>query len=202
MIGTSAKLPAHRPSRRAEIVEAAIRVFARSAFEGSTVADVADEAGVVAAAIYYHFDSKEDLLAEAVRAIASEIDAVVLVAQADAGSPEVRLARVVREVFDWADSHADAAKVFFLWSAGATPAVESIRRDFIDRRVEGTRVYRASTIVDTVELLAARTAIGASVAVSVAWLSQDYFPADTDRGELTDGLVDLVCSTLELRGAR
>ena len=43
-------LPAHRPSRREDIVDAAIRLFARKGFVDAAIGDVADEADVVVTA--------------------------------------------------------------------------------------------------------------------------------------------------------
>ncbi len=59
--GLPAKLPAHRPSRRQEIVDAANKVFARTGFAETSVQDVAEEAGVVPTAVYYHFAGKDEL---------------------------------------------------------------------------------------------------------------------------------------------
>ncbi len=59
-------LPAHRPSRRNDIVDAAIRQFARKGFVDASISDVAEEADVVVTAVYYHFSGKEELFSAAV----------------------------------------------------------------------------------------------------------------------------------------
>jgi AcrR family transcriptional regulator len=48
--------------RRRQILDAAIRVFARQGFHATRVADIADEAGVAYGLVYHYFGSKEDLL--------------------------------------------------------------------------------------------------------------------------------------------
>ncbi|MCL2089982.1 MAG: TetR/AcrR family transcriptional regulator [Micrococcales bacterium] len=48
---------------RAQLLAAAATVFAEKGYEGSSVGDVAAEAGYTKGAVYVHFDSKEDLLA-------------------------------------------------------------------------------------------------------------------------------------------
>jgi AcrR family transcriptional regulator len=48
---------------RAQLLTAAATVFAEKGYEGSSVGDVATEAGYTKGAVYAHFDSKEDLLA-------------------------------------------------------------------------------------------------------------------------------------------
>jgi AcrR family transcriptional regulator len=46
---------------RAELVEAAARVFARRGFHGASIEQIAREAGYSTGAIYWHFDGKDDL---------------------------------------------------------------------------------------------------------------------------------------------
>ncbi len=51
-----------RLERRAQLLEAAQRVFANKGFHAANVADVAAAAGVSQGTVYHYFDSKEDLL--------------------------------------------------------------------------------------------------------------------------------------------
>src|SRR6195952_594802 len=75
MVDTASdKPPAHRPSRRHVIVDAAVRVFARQGFVDASVQDVATEADVVPNAIYYHFAGKEELFDAALRHAMEQID--------------------------------------------------------------------------------------------------------------------------------
>jgi TetR/AcrR family transcriptional regulator, fatty acid metabolism regulator protein len=48
--------------RRRLLLEAAVRVFARSGYHGSRVGDIAEEAGVAHVLLYHYFDSKEEVL--------------------------------------------------------------------------------------------------------------------------------------------
>jgi TetR/AcrR family fatty acid metabolism transcriptional regulator len=48
--------------RRRQILDAAVRVFARSGFHGARVGDIAEEAGVAYGLVYHYFKSKEQLL--------------------------------------------------------------------------------------------------------------------------------------------
>ncbi len=50
------------PDRRAELLDAAVRVFARKGFRAARVGDVAEEAGVAHGLLYHYFRSKEDVL--------------------------------------------------------------------------------------------------------------------------------------------
>lgn len=55
--------------RRAEIVDAAVRVFNRLGYKGASLSAVATEFGVDRATLYYYFSSKEALFDEIVRAV-------------------------------------------------------------------------------------------------------------------------------------
>jgi AcrR family transcriptional regulator len=55
-----------RASSRRALVDAALAEFSERGYEASTVADIAARAGVTTGAIYAHFESKLDLLVEAI----------------------------------------------------------------------------------------------------------------------------------------
>ena len=77
------------PDKPQQIIEAAVRVFARQGYFNSRVSDVAREAGIAAGTIYLYFKTKEDILitlfrekmatfvASLRRAISDEPDAVL-----------------------------------------------------------------------------------------------------------------------------
>src|SRR5215210_7140765 len=48
--------------KRRQILDAAVRVFARQGFHGCRVSDIADEAGVAYGLVYHYFRSKEEVL--------------------------------------------------------------------------------------------------------------------------------------------
>jgi TetR/AcrR family transcriptional regulator, cholesterol catabolism regulator len=62
---TAAELPPRRerPGKVA-ILRAAVEVMGRDGYEGASLRDMAAQAGVSVAALYYHFPSKNDLLRE------------------------------------------------------------------------------------------------------------------------------------------
>src|SRR3954453_10534088 len=66
--------------RRTELVEAAVRVFARKGFHGSRVGDIAEEAGVAHGLLYHYFRSKDEVLEtifrDAWERLASETDRI------------------------------------------------------------------------------------------------------------------------------
>ena len=50
--------------RRAEILEAAERIFVADGYEGATIRKIADEVGVSSTALYMHFKDKDEILLE------------------------------------------------------------------------------------------------------------------------------------------
>jgi len=62
MTGPRNRLPAEK--RRKQIVKCAVRVFARSNYRKTRVADIAAEAGISEAMIYKHFPSKKSIFIE------------------------------------------------------------------------------------------------------------------------------------------
>jgi len=55
--------PETAAARRDNLISAAMRCFARHGYRGTSVRDIAREAGVTTGAIYSHFGGKDDLLA-------------------------------------------------------------------------------------------------------------------------------------------
>lgn len=63
-----------RPSVRQQLVDAALEVFWSTGFNGSSVQDLTDAAGVPKGSFYNHFDGKEALALEALATYAAEND--------------------------------------------------------------------------------------------------------------------------------
>ena len=71
-VGTSTRKTARKAKgdghlRRAEILEAAERIFLVEGYEGATIRKIADEVGVSSTALYMHFPDKACILFEIVR---------------------------------------------------------------------------------------------------------------------------------------
>lgn len=57
----------HDPRKRRQILDGAYRLFMRQGFDGTSMGDIAKEAGVSKGTLYVYFDSKERLFQELVR---------------------------------------------------------------------------------------------------------------------------------------
>ncbi len=167
-------LPAHRPSRREDIIDAAIRLFARKGFVDAAIGDVADEADVVVTAVYYHFSGKDELFSAAVHKVFDMISATVAGVRAD-DSPgdEASLDAVIDAVWDWIDDHPDEATLVHLQLPGATRQIATLRQEFEDLHVQRAFGYlgpsassgRSSAARRAVETLSARTLVDLLIAV-------------------------------------
>ncbi len=189
---------AHRPSRRQQIIDAAIRVFGAEGVTTTTMADIAHECGAVAASMYYHFPNKEAVLTAAMEQIGAEI--IVAQRRTHETAEGRDLGPRVRGVFHWSRDNPDKARLFYLWSVGVSPQIEELRRRFVEERIHRATRYqrrRDRTRQDVYNRqLAARTAIDLAMAVSVAWLTGDVFDPATTADDVADALSEALVRIL------
>lgn len=92
---------AARPVRRQQLIDSTIAVLARKGYAGLTVADVAKEAGLSAGIVIFHFNSKDELLAAVLGALAAEYRAHWEASMKAAGTkPSDRLKALLLSDFD------------------------------------------------------------------------------------------------------
>ena len=76
---------------RTRLLAVSARLFAKGGFEATSMRDIAGEAGMLAGSMYYHFPSKNDLIAAVYQAGVAEIGAAVDQAVAKVRGPWPRL---------------------------------------------------------------------------------------------------------------
>ena len=69
--------PTNTSDRRAQIIDALIAVMATQGYDGASIGDIARHAGLAPGLVHYHFDSKLEILVEAVRTIAARHEAAL-----------------------------------------------------------------------------------------------------------------------------
>ena len=82
------------PDKPQQIIEAAVRVFARKGYYNSRVSDIAREAGIAAGTIYLYFKTKDDILVTLFRDKMAELVGAMgkaIAAEPDAASKVRRL---------------------------------------------------------------------------------------------------------------
>lgn len=161
--GTSAeRLPRHRHqlsreevrrSQTARILAAAIELFGDRGYAETTVAQIADRAGVSRRTVYDLYDSKEAVFLHTYRCTQ-----LLMAAGAGAGnsSPksftERTLPETVRQLLEVVAASPAAARMFFLEATGAGANVRARRNDaiaeFVTAVTPGLRQLRATTEPD------------------------------------------------------
>lgn len=99
--------------RRAAILDAALEVFSRRGYNGASIDEIAQAAGISKALIYEHFPSKKDLHVSLLERHTQEIF-VRLSQTADTEDPgEVRLRNGVDAFLQWVETHPEAFRLLF-----------------------------------------------------------------------------------------
>ncbi|MBF8288255.1 MAG: TetR/AcrR family transcriptional regulator [Candidatus Rokubacteria bacterium] len=99
------------PDKPQQIIEAAVRVFAREGYYNSRVSDIAREAGIAAGTIYLYFKTKDDILVTLFRDKMAEF--VGALRKAIAGEPDAasKVRRLVSLHFSMLEENPDLAEV-------------------------------------------------------------------------------------------
>jgi TetR/AcrR family transcriptional regulator, fatty acid metabolism regulator protein len=99
------------PDKPQQIIDAAVRVFARNGFYNSRVSDIAREAGIASGTIYLYFKTKDEILVTLFR---EKMAAFVAALRADIArepDPEAKIRRLVRLHFEVLEASPDMAEV-------------------------------------------------------------------------------------------
>src|SRR6476659_4581375 len=111
-------------------------LFALHAPEHVTVADIAAAADMTAAAVYYHFPSKEHVLLEGLQGFTARYMATIRdLAAVDGAQPWLTM--FMSDLLDWLAQDRAAATVFFSNSSGVDASIEALRREV---RIEQVQV--------------------------------------------------------------
>lgn len=115
--------------RRAEILETTCQVVVERGFAATRVADVANKLGVSTGLIHYHFDSKDQLIAEAFQ-YAAEADLARLDAEVKCSSDPVEQLDLIFRLY----TPEEAEPGWMMWIDGwgealRSPVLKAISRD-------------------------------------------------------------------------
>jgi AcrR family transcriptional regulator len=151
-------------------------LFAFHPPESVTVADIAAAADMTAAAVYYHFPSKEHVLLEGLEMFTRQYVATVKeLSRVDQDGSWA--SRLVAELLEWLEQNRTAATVYFAHSAGVDAAIEALRRETrIEQVVVLARAVRAHAGRSRSSVEPEVAAIGLVSLIENAassWLTQD-----------------------------
>jgi len=99
------------PDKHQQIIEAAVRIFARNGYYNSRVSDIAKEAGIASGTIYLYFKTKDEILVTLFREKMAEFVATVRKAIAAEPDAVAKLRRLIALHFKLLEDHAEMAEV-------------------------------------------------------------------------------------------
>jgi TetR/AcrR family transcriptional regulator, fatty acid metabolism regulator protein len=191
--------------KRRQILDAAVRVFARQGFHATRVSDIADEAGVAYGLVYHYFRSKDEVLNELFVERWSLLLSAIEETDRTAGAPREKLGAVAAFIVDSYRHDPELMKVIIVEvtraanSFGRTHlpeirrAYESIAKIVEDGQKEGT--FRD----DVAPMFASMSFYGAIEQLLSGWIF-DVIPAsDTDFDQAKELVVTTICDGLEPR---
>jgi len=88
-----------RASSTSRILNAALELFGTVGYQSTTIAQIAEQAGVSKGLIYNYFDSKEALLRSMIEELAKEAEKVMGEIQTE--NPRIMLETMIRGTFHW-----------------------------------------------------------------------------------------------------
>jgi AcrR family transcriptional regulator len=173
---------------RQRLIEVAVDLFTRHSFAGTSLQMIADEMGFTKAAIYYHFRTREELLAAVVEPIFEQLSAIITAAE----SQRSAAARADHMLLGYAElAVANRALVSVL---ACDPSVTTLLRDqphwseLINRQL----ALLAGDMPDAGGLIKATVVLaGISSAVGPTWIAvgdDDLLRHLVDTGRRTLGL--------------
>ena len=193
--------------RRRQVLDAAVRVFARQGFHACRVSDIADEAGVAYGLLYHYFRSKEEVL----NTVFLERWDVLLqvIADVDAGerAPREKLRAIASFVVDSYRHDPDLMKVIIV---EVTRAANSFGRTHLAKIDEAyaliarvvERAQEDGTFRDDVTpQFAALAFYGAIEQVLTGWIFDLLPRGEAEYEQAKDLVVATICGGLEAERA-
>jgi AcrR family transcriptional regulator len=191
--------------KRRQILDAAIRVFARQGFHSTRVSDIADEAGVAYGLVYHYFSSKEEVLNELFSERWSLLLAAIDEADSSGETPRAKLEAVAGFIVESYRHDPELMKVIIV---EVTRAANSFGRTHLP---EIRRAYESIAKIvaegqesgafrrDIDPAFASMTFYGAIEQLLSGWIFDLIPAADTDFEQAKTFVVGAICDGLEPR---
>ena len=122
--------------RHAQLLEAAVRAFARRGLQRATHSDIAEECGVVVGTVFLYFPTREALLNEVLTEVERESASIAARCYGDGAAAPEAIRRDVRETLDLIDRKPEYALVWLDWSTAVREETWPRYLAFQDRVVE------------------------------------------------------------------
>lgn len=125
------------PEARNRILQAAVNIFAAKSYDGSRIEEIAQLANVPKSLIYYHFKSKEDILAALIEKFMTEYRAMLGTAERGASQSQAEhLAGKLHRLYrDFAFANTDLVRVMLIDSlkkSNTSPSVFQVAEALVE----------------------------------------------------------------------
>jgi AcrR family transcriptional regulator len=195
------------PDRRRQILDAAVRVFARQGFHACRVSDIADEAGVAYGVLYHYFRSKEEVLDTVFLERWDVLLQVIREIDASGRPPREKLRAIASFVVDSYRHDPDLMKVIIV---EVTRAANSFGRTHL-RKIDEAYALIADVVVKAQEDGAFRTDVtpqfaalafyGALEQVLTGWIFDLMPQGEAEYEQAKDLVVETICGGLDAQPA-
>jgi AcrR family transcriptional regulator len=191
--------------KRRQILDAAVRVFARQGFHSTRVADIADQAGVAYGLVYHYFRSKEEVLNELFSERWSLLLAAIEEADQNGAQPREKLSAVAAFIIDSYRHDPELMKVIIV---EVTRAANSFGRTHL-AEIRGAYELIASIVAagqqagsfrrDIDPIFASMSFYGAIEQLLSGWIFELIPTSDADFAKAKELVVTTICDGLEPR---
>lgn len=192
--------------RRRQILDAAVRVFARQGFHRSRVSDIADEAGVAYGLLYHYFRSKDQLLSTVFsERWALMLDAIEAADKRDASGRD-KLDEIARFIVSSYHHDPDMMKVIIVEVTRAANSFGRVHLEEIGRAYDGIAAIveaaqrQGEFRPDADPQVAAMSFYGVVEQALTAWIFGQLGDTEHEITAVREQIVATVCDGLCARG--
>jgi AcrR family transcriptional regulator len=188
--------------RRDEIMAAAIKVFARSGFHTTTIADIAKEADLAYGSVYQYFDSKDDLFHALMSAEGYALRTHVAMALAATGERSDRswapLRAAVQATFEFFEKDKATAKLLLRDACALGAQFETHLSNIYEQFIDDIEQYMAVAQQRGKVISAPPRMVAYTVAALIGQVAQRRLTTDDGltAAEAADFIVSLVTKGL------
>ena len=191
--------------KRRNILDAAIRVFARQGFHSTRVSDIADEAGVAYGLVYHYFDSKDEVLDTLFLERWNVMLAAIAETDASDRTPQEKLRTIATFIVESYRHDPDLMKVIIV---EVTRAANTFGRHHLEKISEAYNLIAGiveqaradGSFKSTIPAeFAAMCFYGAIEQLLSAWIFEVLPGSDEDFEHAKGLVVDAICGGLEVQ---
>jgi AcrR family transcriptional regulator len=160
--------PARGRETRARIQAVAVELFTEQGYDGTSLREIAERLNVTKAALYYHFKSKEDIVASLVEDYVGQIDDLIAWGRQEPRTPQTRAEILRRYVGIVTDGHTVFRMLHQNQAAASSMSGSKGRSELFRERLRALADLLSEPGASLAEQLRPAMALGG---ISVAWMS-------------------------------